>query len=312
MRIAIKLRWKDVLWEEFLPVLKEKAPVDVYYNDALPEVIDSEILITTNLSLVELNHFPKLRALFLPKSGTEKIPVRELKEMGVEIKNSHANAKYIAEHAISLALALLHRIPEMHNELKIGNWFPGDDSSHYWSSIQDMRIGIIGYGTIGKTIHEFIRPMCKSVCVMNRSGIYPDDVLISNSISDLLARTDLLFMCLPLNEKTKNLFNEENIHELIGKTIVNVGRAEVIDERSLFDALKSYMIKGYASDVWYNEPNKSMVFQTATMPSCYPFHELNNVLLSPHCATHFKNAKHRYIEDVVRMCASYIESEILG
>lgn len=306
MKVTVKLREWDDLWTEPISRLKNITDVSIAYNDNLPDVSDSDILITTNLTREELNHFPLLRALFLPKSGLDKIPMNSLRNKDIFVHNSHANAPYIAEHAVALALALTHKIVALHEALKIGEWFSGSETTHLWKSIRDMRIGILGYGHIGKCIHTLIKPFTQEVKCLNRRGEYPEGVDYAENLSDLVCYSDLIFLCLPLNEGTKRIFNEGNIGCLTGKMLVNVGRAEVFDEKSLYSSLESGAILGYASDVWFKEPSKDNVNYILTLPSSYPFHELNNVVLSPHCATHVSHAKSRYIEETVQSCLDYI------
>ncbi len=69
--------------------------------------------------------------------------------------------------------------------------------------------------------------------------------------------------------------------------LVNVGRAEVVDEKALYEALKKGAIKAAGLDVWYQYPSKTdPSSRSHTMPSTYPFHELDNVVFCVyHCAS---------------------------
>ena len=125
-------------------------------------------------------------------------------------------------------------------------------------------------------------------------------------LEELIQKCDLLYICVPLNDTTERMFNHENMPLLKGKFIVNVARAEVFDEELLYDSLRSCEILGYASDVWFCEPNKSDRMQRVA-PSKFPYSELKNVVMSPHCATHTGNAQSRYISDCVNACILYIK-----
>jgi phosphoglycerate dehydrogenase-like enzyme len=65
-----------------------------------------------------------------------------------------------------------------------------------------------------------------------------------------------------------------------GAFLVNVARGAIVDEAALYDALATRRIAGAALDVWYNYPRDP----GATLPGRFPFHELPNVLMTPHVA----------------------------
>jgi phosphoglycerate dehydrogenase-like enzyme len=63
--------------------------------------------------------------------------------------------------------------------------------------------------------------------------------------------------------------------------LVNVARGPVVDEAALYEALKTRRIRGAFIDVWYTYPGQD---NPAPLPSQFPFHELDNVIMTPHCA----------------------------
>jgi phosphoglycerate dehydrogenase-like enzyme len=60
--------------------------------------------------------------------------------------------------------------------------------------------------------------------------------------------------------------------------LINVARAEIVDEKALYDALAHGRLAGAALDVWYRYPRAS----GRTAPSAMPFHQLDNVIMTPH------------------------------
>ena len=306
MKVAVKLRKENPIWNQYVNQLQNVAETHVYINGRLPELCDDDILITTNITSDELRRFVNLKAVFLPKTGVEKLPIAELKERHIDIWNSHANADIIAEHALALSLALLHRIPEFHGDLKNNIWY-SDGKNYYWQSIKDLTIGILGFGYVGKELYQILKSINNNIYVLNFHKEYPQGINGVGCLENLLERCDLLYICVPLNDTTKHLFNQENIHLLNNKFVVNVARAEIFDEERLYESLKEGKILGYASDVWFHESNKNDRMQKVT-PSDYPYSELQNVVMSPHCATHTKNAQGKYISDCVNACISYIRS----
>lgn len=307
MRVVIKLRKPDSIWDKYLKQLQDEADTHVLYDsDPIPVCQDAEVIITTHLSKETLSCFPALKIIFLFKTGMDGLPLDELNKRNISVVCSHANADVIAEHALSLALSLLHRIPEFHNDLCKGVWY-SDSVNYNWRSISSFSIGILGYGSIGKCLYQKLLPMNQNILVLNKSGKYPENVRYAASFEELTEKCDLLFICVPKTVETIDLFNDAVLKKMKNTYIVNVARAEICNEKALFDALSQNRLAGYASDVWYHKASKANRLEQ-TMPSDYPFEMLSNVVMSPHCATHDLYSHERYIRDAVESCLSYLRN----
>ena len=105
------------------------------------------------------------------------------------------------------------------------------------------------------------------------------------------------------------MIDATQILNMRGKYIVNISRAEICEENALYNALKDGTLKGYASDVWYCAPDKDDRTQLAEAANC-AFKNLQNVVMSPHSATHEVNAHERYINDAVNQCLRFVKGEL--
>ena len=150
--------------------------------------------------------------------------------------------------------------------------------------------------------------MNSNIYVINQHKEYPLGINGVNNLEELIEKCNLLYVCLPLNDTTRRMFDDKNLHLLNKKFIVNIARAEIFDEKLLYELLKGGVIAGYASDVWFHEANKNDRAQKVA-PSNYPFSDLKNVVMSPHCATHTCNAQSRYIADCINACISFIKAD---
>jgi len=92
---------------------------------------------------------------------------------------------------------------------------------------------------------------------------------------------------------------------MAGKFIVNVGRGELLEEKAFFESLKDGILKGAAIDAWYAYPGPG---NARVPPSRYPFHELENVLLSPHVAGFTPEAAARNIEATIENIRAFLET----
>jgi len=102
------------------------------------------------------------------------------------------------------------------------------------------------------------------------SGVYGPEGLL-----EMLSRSDYVVVAAPLTPETRGMIGAKEFAAMKpGAVIVNVGRGPVIDEAAMIRALTERRVKGAALDVFEREP----------LPADHPFYELENVLLSPHCA----------------------------
>jgi phosphoglycerate dehydrogenase-like enzyme len=88
-----------------------------------------------------------------------------------------------------------------------------------------------------------------------------------------------------------------------GKVIVNVGRGELINQKSLYENLKNGTLKGAAIDCWYNYPKNG---ETNGFPSDFPIYDLSNVVLSPHVAGYTSSASKENIREAFENLRSYL------
>jgi phosphoglycerate dehydrogenase-like enzyme len=95
-----------------------------------------------------------------------------------------------------------------------------------------------------------------------------------------------------------------------GAILVNVARGDVVDEEALYDALASGHLGGAGLDVWYRYP-ESEEARAATLPARRPFHELENVVLSPHRAGHGRGTEAARAAHLARLLAAAAGGEAI-
>lgn len=99
------------------------------------------------------------------------------------------------------------------------------------------------------------------------------------ALADLLDESDVVVVSAPLNEATVGMIGADQLRALGSDgVLVNVGRGAPVDERALYEALRSGTIRAAAIDVWYHYPAHG----GRAAPSALPFDELSNVLMTPH------------------------------
>ena len=120
------------------------------------------------------------------------------------------------------------------------------------------------------------------VSVLAATALAALALLLADHLPQLLPRSHALIITAPLTPDTKGLIGEKELALLPrGAVLVNVGRGAIVDEVALYQALKSGQLAAAGLDVWYNYPADEAA-QTHTPPSQFAFHELDNVVMSPH------------------------------
>ena len=97
----------------------------------------------------------------------------------------------------------------------------------------------------------------------------------------MVEQSDFIVISLPLTPKTENLIDENILRKMKGKYLINIGRGNIINEKFLYCSLKDRTLTGAGIDTWYQYPDKE---SPEKLPSKYAFHELDNVVMSPHNA----------------------------
>jgi phosphoglycerate dehydrogenase-like enzyme len=312
MNILFLNKFNDYWKEKYLKLKAEFPQVEftavLNPDERLNALKKADAVVCGRILTEEIEQSPNLKVIFVPFTGLNSFPLEIIKQKGIIISNTHANAKYVAERAVTLALALLGRVAEFHNDLRKGKWSRSHDDADLWDTIQNKSVGIIGLGHIGLNIARFVKAFGCRVYGFKRKVENPDKNIVdevSNNLEYTIEKSNIIFVCLPLNSETKNLLNAEILAKMKGKYIINVGRGETISEEGMYNALKNGILKNAALDVWYNYPGKKT---EPVFPAAMPFWKLPNVLLSPHKSSHTIEAVNAMIDDTCENIRSYIIS----
>lgn len=251
-----------------------------------------------------LDRASSLKAVFAYKTGVDDFPLDALAVKGVTLCNSHANSRYIAEYAFSLAVTLVSRTAEFDRKMRVGDWSLADP---YWKSLIGMRVGLVGYGGIGREIHRLLSAFGIKTYTIDRGKNY-DGITALPTLDELCRKCDLLILSLPNTRETDNMINARVLDMLGGKFIVNVGRNNCIDESALYAALKSGALGGAAIDTWREKQRDG---SKPLKPFDAPFDTLDNIVLSSHKAMQVFDGHARYVDDTTDNVLGFIAGKPL-
>jgi phosphoglycerate dehydrogenase-like enzyme len=184
--------------------------------------------------------------------------------------------------------ALLERhvpLAEADRHLRQGKWTYGAGSpERVHGELAEKTIGLLGFGHIGKAIAARAKAFEMKVHVANRSPVPTSSLVdrsyVLNRLGEFWSSADFFVVSVPSNADTVGMVNVESFAAMrTSAVILNVGRGPTIDERSLYEALKDRRIAGAVIDTWYSYPSPD---HPSVLPSKFPFHELPNVVMTPH------------------------------
>lgn len=250
---------------------------------------DTTILIAGRPKREDLITCPALEAIIIPWAGVPPATKRLMAEFpGIQLHNLHHNAATVAELALGLLLATAKLIVPFDRSLRANDWTPRYEPSPV-VLLRGKSALILGYGAIGRYIAQLCRPFGMTILATRRKpeqftdGI-ADEIHPPTALPSLLSRTDVLIICLPLTPETEDLISEDELNLLrLNAIVVNVGRGPIVNQGALYRALKNGRLQGAGLDVWYNYPHEESE-RRQMPPADFPFHELDNVVMSPHRA----------------------------
>lgn len=216
---------------------------------------------------------PKLKLIARHGTGIDSIAYVEARSCGIVITNAPGtNSEETADLTFGIILDLERNISLMHAELKSGIW-----KKRAGHSLYGKTIGIIGVGAIGQAVAR--RAMGFGMDILGNDIVQRPEAartgLIFTSLNELLRKSDIVTLHVPLTGATRNLIGAKELRMMREDAIlVNTSRWGIIRKEALEKALQSGQLMGYATDVHEQEPGPA--------PS---FADLPNVLVTPHAGS---------------------------
>ena len=216
---------------------------------------------------------PTIKHLVIPAVGASSyVDMDYARANGITVQNCPGyNAETVAEMAIGLAIDVGRQITRRHSLLSEGEWQHTPIGS---TLLSGKKIGLVGYGNVGKTIEKLLRAWSTEVDHVN-SGSSDGD------LTRLMGESDVVIVCCPLTDKTEGMIRKELLQMMKPSSIfINVARGAIVDEDALYEVLTKNRIKGAGLDVFCEEPEQN----SAVSESVMRFTRLLNVVCTSHVA----------------------------
>jgi phosphoglycerate dehydrogenase-like enzyme len=262
--------------------------IQLSVGEDLPTKPDFHLLINGTPQKEHLTASKRLHSLIIPYAGFPESTRTLLADFPhLKVYNLHHNAAPTAEMAVALLLAAAKFLLPIEREFRVNNWEPRYKTNPSLL-LEGKTALILGFGHIGQRVGLVCQALGMDVIGVRRNHTEPlipslqAEVQTIDDLDRLLPRSHVLIITLPITPQTEGLVGTEQLALMVpGGILVNVGRGRVVDQAALFKALTNGTLSAAGLDVWYNYPD-SPEERNSTPPSDYPFHELDNIVMSPH------------------------------
>ncbi len=225
---------------------------------------------------------PRCRLLHIPGAGLDGIDFDALADE-TTVCNVYEHEGPISEFVLASILNWEIRLDELRGRFSSEHWPRVYRNRVPHGELAGKTIGIIGFGHIGRAVAMRAKAFGVTVVAATRTPAfseYADGVIPIAGLAQLLASADYLVIACPFSAETRGMIAAQQFALMKPNAVlVNVSRAEIIDEAALFEALSAHRIRGASLDVWYRYPSGD---SDDVRPSDYPFDQLENAVCTPH------------------------------
>jgi phosphoglycerate dehydrogenase-like enzyme len=226
---------------------------DTLTPEALADV-DGLYHYATPLPTPTLDDVERLTVIARHGVGLDYLDVAACTERGIAVTiTPDGVTRPMASAAVTLVLALAHRLSDRDRALHEGDWGAGRFLPR-GTGLSGRTLGMIGYGRIGRDVVRLLEPWGMRVLVTQRTPVAEDGVTYA-PLDDLLGGADVVVVACPLTDETRGLLDRRRLG-LMKPTafLVNVARGAIVDQDALVDALREDRLAGAGVDVVHPEP----------------------------------------------------------
>lgn len=246
----------------------------------LKEAADADIILC-NKTVIDKEVFDaaeKLKYIGLFATGYNNIDIEYAKQKGVTVCNAGSySTDAVTQQVIGYILMHYTAIPEYNEFVKKGGWKKSAVFSplvFFSDEVAGKTLGIVGYGSIGKSVEKAAKGLGMNVIVYTRTVRKNGETRFTD-LDTLLKESDIVTLHCPLNAQSADMMNAEAFAKMKdGAFFINTSRGGTVDENALYDALSSGKLSGAAVDVLKKEP----------MSKDCPLDKAPNLIITPHTA----------------------------
>ncbi|MGH7845732.1 MAG: D-2-hydroxyacid dehydrogenase [Candidatus Binatia bacterium] len=245
-----------------------------------------------------------LKLIAVAATGTDNVDLDAARSLGIGVCNVPGYAtQSVAQFTMALILELASHAGAYARRVREGAWEKSPVFTLLDYSCVELAtktLGIIGYGNIGKAVASMARGFGLDIRLSARPGTTDPLTPGRLPLEEVLREADFLTLHCPLTADTKNLIDARALNLMKpGAFLINTARGALVDTTALIEALRSGHLAGAALDVLTQEP------PSLHHPLIEAARELENLLITPHCAWATREARQRLIAEVAKNIAAF-------
>lgn len=296
-----------------LEVLNKFGEVREYLATAPEEraehISDSDVIVLNKVKITEevMASCPKLKLICVFATGYDNIDIAAAKKHGIAVCNVPGySTDSVVLVTLATVLSLVSHLGEYSEYVSSGKYSASASANKISPVFHELRgktWGIVGFGNIGKAVAKVAEALGAEIIVNKRT---PIEAYRCVDIDTLCKNSDIITIHCPLNDDTREIINENRL-ALMKKSavLVNEARGAVLNEADVANAILAGQIAAFGCDVYSSEP----------FDAEHPYNRiknLDNVILTPHCAWGAYEARERCIKTIAKNIESFISGQTLN
>ncbi|WP_448376950.1 D-isomer specific 2-hydroxyacid dehydrogenase family protein [Fervidobacterium sp.] len=306
---------------EHIELLREKCDIERFdlpsklRGKELARVLNGfKYIIASTTPYFDVEFFDNSEGLILISRhglGYDNIDIVKATEKGVIVTkvNGFTEREAVAEHAVSLCLSILRKVPQSYKKVLESKW--SERQKFFGIELKGKIVGIIGFGNIGSRVGEIVHFGFNAEIVVYDPYVTQEKLAYIDAkkvdIEELLSVSDVIFICAKLTKENYHLLSYKEFKQMkAGVYIVNTSRGELIDQDALLDAINLGKVAGVGLDVVEGEP----------ISGEHPLLHFDNVVVTPHTAAYtfesIKGMGDKVVSDILRAEERIIPEEVIN
>ena len=297
-----------VALEEHELVFVEGAAQDSNISDSEAEAIS--VFVNSKVGPAEMDRFPNLKLIAARSTGFDNVDLLEAKKRGITVTNVPAyGIETVAEFAFALLLSLTRKVEMAHQRITIEKSYSQEGLRGI--DLAGKTIGVIGTGNIGAHVVQIAKGFRMKVIAYDpfpKQSLVDDYDVTYLGLDELLSRSDVITLHVPLLPETAYIINHNNINKIKpGAILINTARGGLVETSAVVSALNSGVISAAGLDVL--EEESSFLMEESLLLGTHPDEEklhmilaeyelINHpsVIITPHTAFNTSEAVRRIID----------------
>ncbi len=233
-----------------------------------------------------LPQFKNIKYLFSPYSFYSGLDLQLLKKLGIRYRNNGgANARSVAQYAVTTMLMLLHKFPVLSGGTQAA------DGSVLGEEFHNKTVGIIGMGYVGKELTRILQGMGLSVVYYNRT---PQEISAKLVSFENVLQQEVIFVTIATNPETMKQFSDFPARLQPHQYVIDItANEDLYSKKQLAEMVAGGKLAGYAVEVYD--------------PSCFTVTPGSNCIKTPHIAWCTIDAEKRTIESYLQRALTILE-----